>query len=465
MAPEPFYSFDSREKSKKILKTILAFLLFVTLTLSMVAVQAATAGPNVEIAGEAAPDRQRVEPTIAVDPRDPSIIVAGAQDLRLLPTGGHRWHGYYRSTDGGQSWSSSLLPGFPGDTSPEGLSSPLHGFKATSDPVLAFDRTGNVYFVGITTRLSLFVAKYVNDGADYSFATLICPFFCADKPWIAIDTSGGPNDGNVYVSFDGAGGLSFVRSTDGGHTFSPISIAIKNGQLSGEAVDPQGRLFVSAVGRVATNGITNLQVAVSTDGGLDFSGHEAVATLTFLPSPLPGNRFRTGTVPQIAADSSGVYVVYDDFTAGNSNVMLAKSTDGGITWTTPTMVNDVTTGQHFFSSIAVSAGVISVAWYDSRLGQLSNGTITGLNVFYASSTNAGSSFSSNIRVTSVSFNPNTVERTDFGDTSIFMGDYIQIAASSTSAHPVWADNRNACDVVDPTFGCVDQDIFTATITY
>jgi len=69
-----------------------------------------------------------------------------------------------------------------------------------------------------------------------------------------------------------------------------------------------------------------------------------------------------------------------------------------------------------------------------------------------------------LRVTSVSFNPNTVERTDFGDTQIFMGDYIQVAASSTSAHVIWADNRNACDTVDPTFGCIDQDVFTATIT-
>jgi len=447
------------------LKTILASILFLTLSLSIVAVQAATTGPNVEIGGEAVPDRQRVEPTIAIDPRNPSIMVAGAQDLRLLPTGGHRWHGYYRSTDAGQSWTSSLLPGFPGDTSPQGLSSPLQGFKATSDPVLAFDRTGNVYFVGITTRFSLFVAKYVNDGADYSFTTLICPRSCADKPWIAVDTSGGPNDGNIYVSFDGPGGTNYVRSTDGGQTFSTINIVIRNGQLSGEAVDPQGRLFVSSIGLISRTGTTNLEVAVSTDGGVSFHGHEAVATLSFLPATLSGNQFRTGTFPQIAADTSGVYVVWDDFALGNSNVMFGKSTDGGITWTTPIMVNDVTTGQHFFSTIAVSAGVISVAWYDSRLGQLSNGTITGLNVFYASSTNSGSSFSSNLRVTSVSFNPNTVERTDFGDTEIFMGDYIQVAASATSAHPVWADNRNACDTVDPTFGCVDQDIFTATIMY
>src|SRR5712692_4231983 len=109
---------------------------------------------NVEVAGESAPDRQRVEPTIAIDPRNASILVAGAQDLRLVGNGLHRWHGYYRSVDGGLTWSSSLLPGFPGDSSSPGLSSRLHGSNATSDPVLTFDRTGNLYYAGLVFNIS-----------------------------------------------------------------------------------------------------------------------------------------------------------------------------------------------------------------------------------------------------------------------------------------------------------------------
>jgi hypothetical protein len=145
--------------------------------------------------------------------------------------------------------------------------------------------------------------------------------------------------------------------------------------------------------------------------------------------------------------------------------MFARSTDGGNAWTTPTRVNDVIAGQHFFSSIAASGGVISIVWYDSRFGQLSNGTITGLNVFYAQSTNAGTSFSKNVLVTSASFNPNLVERADFGNTQPFMGDYIQVAASPEAAHPIWADNRDACSNTVPIFDCTNQDLFTATITF
>jgi len=66
-------------------------------------------------------------------------------------------------------------------------------------------------------------------------------------------------------------------------------------------------------------------------------------------------------------------------------------------------------------------------------------------------------------VTSASFDPNLVNFGDFNFPYQFIGDRIGIAASATAVHPIWTDNRNACDNIDPTFGCVDQDIFTATI--
>ncbi len=378
-----------------------------------------------------------------------------------------------------------LLPGYPGDNSPQGLSSPLHGaYLAISDPVLAFDRSGNVYYVGITaaatfttTGFNLFVAKFVNDGADYAFTTLLPPslYNFADKPWIAVDTSGSPNDGTIYVTYDTFSlsggvisaidaGVALVRSTDGGITYSLPIMAIRQGFGSGVAVDAQGRVFVSGFTAGFSRTSSNIAVAVSNDGGLIFHGHEIAAAVSRAPSPLPGNSFRYLPTPQIASDNHGVYIVWDDYARGNSNVMFTRSTDGGVTWTIPLQINDVVTGQHFFSTISVSGGTISIAWYDSRLGQLSNGTITALNVFYANSKDGGLTFSPNIRITSTSFNPNIVERADFSDQEIFMGDYIQIAAGPTSAHVIWTDNREACSNIVPVFGCTNQDAFTATIT-
>ena len=64
------------------------------------------------------------EVTIAAFPSDRNILVATARDTRQAS--GFSWAGYYRSTDGGDTWQNALVPGFPGDTSPEGLSSPVH---------------------------------------------------------------------------------------------------------------------------------------------------------------------------------------------------------------------------------------------------------------------------------------------------------------------------------------------------
>lgn len=454
---------------------VIAALLLV-LSLSTVTVSAVnvTVGKNVDItASNDAAERQQVEPTIAVDPRNPNIIVAGAQDYRMLAVGGHRWHGYYRSIDGGKTWSVSLLPGFPGDTSPQGLASPLHTFNSTSDPVLAFDRSGNLYYVGITVCCHgelPFMAKFVNDGANYSSTVLLPGIPFADKPWVAVDTSGTSHDGNVYIAFDGEStspkkiGTIFMSTADGGVTFSqPLLVSSAFG-LPGIAVDSQGNVFVSIVFFSSKTGSFDLQVAKSTDGGLSIGTPvTAVPRISFLPTVLPGNLFRTFTIPQLAADNRGVYMVWDDFRTNTSNVMFTRSTDGGATWTSPIVVNDILTGEHFMSSIAVSAGIISVVWYDSRQGQLSNGTITGLNLFYAQSTDAGLTFSQNVQVTSKSFNPNLVERADFNDTQPFIGDYLQVTASPGLAHPIWADNRDACINTVPVFGCTDQDVFTATI--
>ncbi len=65
---------------------ITVVLLLIVASMSILPARAvATIGANVDItASNDTAERQQVEPTIAVDPRNPSVIVAGAQDYRLL---------------------------------------------------------------------------------------------------------------------------------------------------------------------------------------------------------------------------------------------------------------------------------------------------------------------------------------------------------------------------------------------
>src|SRR5262249_25646672 len=67
------------------------------------------------------------EPTVAVDPRNTNVLLGSSNDYCGVyaftpppqtpsPTG-PIWLGYYRSENGGASFQSSLVPGYPGDTS------------------------------------------------------------------------------------------------------------------------------------------------------------------------------------------------------------------------------------------------------------------------------------------------------------------------------------------------------------
>jgi len=482
---------NATNKPSKARMALVTLIIAAVFVVSLPAAQAAgvRVGRNIDIRGETGADRQVLETSIAVDPVNPDIIVAGAGDLTLKE--GPPWEGYYRSTDGGTTWSSRLIPGFPGDSSPEGQASPLKQFDGCIDPSLAFDRSGNLYFTGSCGKVTasgapafgtfgVFVAKFADDGATYVGALVVEQGHKnPDFPKVAVDTTGGANDGNVYLelSHDTDGQTMFTRSTDGGHNFSnPIQVP-GPGISFNVAVDSAGNVYVSTAHCTGGGGFVHtcqqpspapadVLVAKSTDGGLSFSSPVVAAHITPKPFSFPGNNLGLATPTlEITADATGVYLVADDYSTGSSNVLFTRSTDGGVSWSSPMRVNDATRGQHFYPTIAVSGGIISVAWYDSRLGQLSNGTITGLDVFYAESRDGGASFSSNVRVTDVSFDPNLVLFPLFFPLCqcAFFGDYIGIAASPDAVHPIWTDNRNACDTVDSTFGCVDQDAFTATI--
>src|SRR5213083_3137099 len=60
--------------------------------------------------------RSQNEPTIAVDPHNTQVVVAGSNDYCAAIVNGDVWPGYYLSTDGGGSWNDSLVPGYPDDS-------------------------------------------------------------------------------------------------------------------------------------------------------------------------------------------------------------------------------------------------------------------------------------------------------------------------------------------------------------
>jgi hypothetical protein len=241
--------------------------------------------------------RQQNEPSAAVNPRNPAIIVAGSNDYCTVEVAGGTWTGYYRSTNSGASWLDSLLPGYPTDTSPEGLASPLHqlGITNAGDPVQAWDTQGRLFYMGNAFNRaapqngSVWVATYDNDGARYLRTRIVGRGTPAingrfnDKTAIEVDRGvNSPHQGNVYAAwsiFQGVGGnnsIYFTRSTDHGNTFSQmakISTGSKNVQFADIAVTSNGTVYIAYRQFETDRGHQESEIAyvVSRDGGRTFT--------------------------------------------------------------------------------------------------------------------------------------------------------------------------------------------------
>jgi hypothetical protein len=266
-------------------------------------------GTDASIAACSIDNRQQNEPTVAVDPANPSLMTAGANDYCTVPTTGDVWAGFYYSSNGGQTWADSLAPGYSTDTSAAGRQSPAFGLvNAAGDPVQAWDNVGHVYYGYIAfnrarpANASLFVARYTWQAGprpQYDFTTLVqrgtpSPFsrgHFEDKIGIEVDRgAASPFAGSVYVcdSRDTASGpnngIFFYRSTDGGQTFSnamKISDSVHGNLFCDITVTRNGTVFVSwrqfEFQKQQANAVAWVK---STDGGDSFTKPAVAAQFT-----------------------------------------------------------------------------------------------------------------------------------------------------------------------------------------
>src|SRR5437867_7534330 len=92
------------------------------------------------------------EPAVAVDPRNTNVLIGSSNDYCGVFRGetgvpvasGPIWLGYYRSENGGGSFQSSLVPGYPGDNTPYAARAQIRT-ASSGDPVLAWDADGRLF--------------------------------------------------------------------------------------------------------------------------------------------------------------------------------------------------------------------------------------------------------------------------------------------------------------------------------
>ena len=346
---------------------------------------ACTPGPNNQPCpwpnGDPFLERQN-EPALAVSSRNFAHLVGGANDYRTvdipgllgIQETGDVWVGLFKSSDGGGTWRSTLLPGYPLDNSPEGLASPVHGFQASADPTVRAGTNGLFFYSFIafnrnpTNALgAVAIARLIDNNNKENFnpnkpgsdpiqylSTSIVDNGTAgqflDKPWIAADipragagtcTINGKSfsAGNVYLTYSKFVGsdakpssqILLVKSLDCGANWSkPIKISESNSKNQGTviAIDPRnGNVYVAWRRSAASNQPDAIVIAKSTDGGSTFT--KGIEIQTFVPDDptVPGRKslfdqpkissngitfsFRAKAFPTMAVDGSGrVYVAW-----------------------------------------------------------------------------------------------------------------------------------------------------------
>src|SRR5262245_14617817 len=286
------------------------------------------------------------EPAVQLDPRNTNVLLGSSNDYcgvynRSAPAGavGPVWLGYYRSVTGGASWTSSLVPGYPDDTSPFAALSQARTAGA-GDPVVAWDNHGRAFFGSETsgdpagsakTFGDEFVARYRNpqgengptirDGLEYYGTTVVAKGSSApnllgkfpDKTAIEADRTGGACDGNVYFAYSrfsgnaGGVGIYFTRSTDHGVTFSTpfeISKNIQDVQNPDISVTHNGHVYVAFRQFADNNSPPAIVIAKSTDCGQTFAPPTVITS--FIPSDAQDVRQPAGgSITQSQPDDPG----------------------------------------------------------------------------------------------------------------------------------------------------------------
>jgi hypothetical protein len=439
-------------------------------------------GTNVDVSNECGPQS---ETFITINPGQPELLAAGSNEIFRLPMRG------YFSSNRGDSWGGVDLPLPP----PKGA----NGIDFGSDPSLAFDTRGNVFYGYIVVFFGngsgvngteMAVARSTDGGMTYPTAS----FFSFeggsnhfnDKPMITVDTNlSSPFRDNVYIAWDAAaggsigGGIRVGSSTDHGATFTVTRADDPSGPGrsigASPAVGPNGELYVSwndyKANVIAFNS--------SLDGGRTWGSQRTISSKTIpFDIGIPAESFRRALVyPSMDTDrSSGphrgrIYCSWIDLTAlGTTDILLSYSDNGGSTWSVPMTVADqlsfaVDRFNHWMSVDPVT-GNVNIAFYDTRNDTTGSRFMT--DYYLARSTNGGVTFlSPNTRVSTVSSNEHDCGGVfpcagiNYGNQQ---GDYEGLVSFNGVSYPIWTDSRRQ---LAPSQGCSTglamEEVFTARV--
>src|SRR6266478_3729551 len=389
------------------------------------------------------------ECAISVDPTDGNKMTIAWRQFNDVNSN-FRQGGWGYTTDGGIHWT------FPGV---------LENNVFRSDPVTDSDETGTFFYLSLLQTFCADMWRSTNGGQSWTRLPPEGGAGGGDKEWFTIDKTNGPGHGFQYQSDDGANcsgnGVQFQRSTDGGVTWQTPVIVPDGTDLGTLDVDTNGNLFIGGEGSSNFNCVrsSNAQFGGQTPTFDRFTPVNLGGSLVFggdiNPGGLAGQAF-------LAIDRSGgptnnnIYMLASVEPPGRSttDVMFARSTDGGQTFSPPLKINDDPVNPnkwHWFGTFSVAPnGRLDAVWYDTR--NASNNTDSEL--FYSWSTDGGVTWAPNVQVSNP-FNP-----FEGYPNQSKIGDYITIVSDSTGGNVAYAATFN----FNPNRGQHEEDVYYVKVS-
>jgi hypothetical protein len=404
---------------------------------------------------------------ISIDKTNPCNLVASANTYT-----DENSQGYYYSTDGGNTWQGS-------DDMPNNSDS-------SGDPSTAYDASGNAYIAGMLETNHVedgyFIQRSANKGTSWSNQTRAAgPAPNFDKEMIAADdVPTSPFANNLYAAWTDFSTYTvrFNRSTNQGTSYSqPITLLNGSGQGANVQTGPNGEVYVCWAD-YRNSSFTGLGFVRSTDGGATFTAPTVPFNYTSIRvnnTSSVFNHTRTNDFPAMAVDKSNVhrgriYVTYPTKNGnGNAIVQVRFSDNQGATWSAPINVSLAYINQSWFPWITVDdvTGDVSVIYYGMGTANTSQyNTAT----YVAYSTNGGGTFT-NLMVSDVGHITAPIDDQRFAQG--YAGDYLGITAHGGKVYPVWSDNRTGIwqlytspittySISGPDVVCTSSSVFQTT---
>jgi hypothetical protein len=397
-------------------------------------------GPNQRISGAA--DNPRSESDIRINAKNPQQIIAGSNNI------GNGRQAQFFSSDGGMSWGQTTLPLLTADS--------LH-----SDPTVAWTSDGTAWAttIGINadnTVLQMRAYKSTDHGENWVFdGTFSGDQTSADKQMMWVDLGAtSPFRDRIYVIWhNGPPAFISYRSSAGWH--APIRLS--GAETTGTAIG--GDITGNATGNIFAvwpdTGSKSLFFVKSVDGGNTFTPARLVAkTFATFQVSVPAFASRSALVgASIGAFNDNIYVTWVDLSGDNgcrapsnepaenvnsdckSRVWFANSSDGGLTWSQPAHVNpEADRSDQFNQRLAVDqeTGTLGLVYY--RTDQDRKKT----NLMFQFSTDNGKTWSKPpTKVTTVVTDETTVD----ADNGNQYGDYNGLSVAKGMFFPSWTDRR------------------------